>query len=56
MLKKSSQVEAVQKTWDMNTVLKNYNFCMIFTMTQYQNVKRINEHEKSYFRKKNYVT
>jgi hypothetical protein len=40
MLKKSSQVESVQKTWDMNTALKNNNFYMIFTMTQYQNVKK----------------
>jgi len=40
MLQKRRQVEAVQKTWDIDTALKNNNFYMIFTMTQYQNVKK----------------
>jgi hypothetical protein len=39
-LQRRRQVQAVQKTWDIGTVLKNNNFYTIFTMTEYQNVRK----------------
>lgn len=39
-LQRRRQVQAVQKTWDIGTVLKNNNFYRIFTMTEYQNVRK----------------
>jgi hypothetical protein len=36
----------------MNTALKNNNFYMIFTMTQYQNVKKNKRTWKELFQKK----
>lgn len=40
MLQKRRQAQAVQKTWDIDTMLKNNNFYINFTMTQSQNVKK----------------